>query len=108
MAIVVFVIAGVVQAGLYYHGVQRAEAAADRAVTVASLQNGTTDAGRAAAEDFLAGAPVDDATVSVVRTAERTTAQVTGRAPQLIPITWRIVAHSEAPTERFVPETERP
>lgn len=107
MGVVILTLAGIVQAALYFHGVQRAEAAADRAVASAAAEGNTAETGEAAAREFLSGAPIDDAAVAVRRGAEDTTATVTGVAPRLIPVTWRIVARSRAPTESFIPETDR-
>lgn len=107
MGVVILTLAGIVQAALYFHGVQRAEAAADRAVASAAADGGTEETGEAAAREFLAGAPIDDSAVAVHRGAEHTTATVTGVAPRLIPVSWRIVAGAQAPTETFTPETER-
>jgi Flp pilus assembly protein TadG len=107
MGVVILTLAGIVQAALYFHGVQRAEAAADRAAASAAAEGSTAAAGEAAGREFLAGAPIDDAAVRVRRGAEDTTATVTGIAPRLIPITWRIAARTRAPTEVFTPETER-
>jgi Flp pilus assembly protein TadG len=107
MGVVILTLAGIVQAALYFHGVQRAEAAADRAVASAAAEGSTAAAGEAAGREFLASAPIDDAAVVVRRNGEQTTATVTGVAPRLIPIAWHIVARAHAPTEVFRPETER-
>jgi Flp pilus assembly protein TadG len=108
MGVVILTLAGIVQAALYFHGVQRAEAAADRAVAMAAAEGSTAASGETAAREFLAGAPVDDAAVTVHRGGEDTTATVTGVAPRLVPVSWRIVARAQAPTETFLPETDRP
>lgn len=107
MGVVILTLAGIVQAALYFHGLQRAEAAADRAVASAAADGSTSADGEAAAWEFLAGAPIDDAAVTVRRGGEDTTATVTGVAPRLVPFTWRIVARARASTETFTPETER-
>jgi Flp pilus assembly protein TadG len=97
-----------VQAGLYWHAHQRADAAAVRAAAAAARAGGTTTDGHLAANDFLAGAPLDNATVTVTLDEFAATADVIGTAPSLVPgVTGQVQASADAPVERFVPETER-
>lgn len=97
-----------VQAGLYWHAHQRADAAATRAAAAAARSGGTTADGQQAATAFLAGAPLDDATVTVTLGEDLAEANVTGTAPALVPgVVWQVHANAEAPAERFVGETER-
>ncbi len=110
MPAVLMLIALVVQAGLWFHARQRAEAAADRAVAAARAPQGTEAAGETAAQLFLAGAPLDGASVSVDRGPEVVRATVTGFAPQLVPVpgdAWQVTATVSAETERFVAEDDR-
>ncbi len=97
-----------VQAGLYWHAHQRADAAATRAAATAARAGGTATDGHQAATAFLAGAPIDDATVTVTLDDDRAEADVTGTAPALVPgVVWQVNATAEAPVERFIGETER-
>jgi Flp pilus assembly protein TadG len=97
-----------VQAGLFWHARQRADAAATRAAAAAAEVDGTPTAGEAAAETFLAGAPIDNAAVTVTRDAQAARATVTGTAPALVPgVVWQVKATAEAPREQFIAEPER-
>jgi Flp pilus assembly protein TadG len=97
-----------VQAGLYWHAHQRADAAATRAAAAAARSGGTTTDGHQAANAFLAGAPLNNATVTVTVDDIAATADVTGTAPGLVPgVVWQVQATAEAPVERFIAETER-
>jgi Flp pilus assembly protein TadG len=96
------------QAGLYWHAHQRADAAATRAAAAAALEGGTATDGYEAATDFLAGAPLDNATITITLDSDRAEADVTGTAPALVPgVVWQVHANAEAPVERFIGETER-
>lgn len=97
-----------VQAGLYWHAHQRADAAATRAAAAAARAGGTTSDGHQAATDFLTGAPLSSATVTVTLDGDAAEADVAGTAPALVPgVVWQVQAHAEAPIERFIGETER-
>ena len=98
-----------VQAGLFWQARQRADAAATRAAAAAAQLDGSSASGEAAAQTFLAGAPLEDAAVTVTRDAEHARATVTGTTPALVPgVVWQVTAVAEAPRERFVPEPDRP
>lgn len=108
MPAVLALMALVIQAGLWFHVRQRAEAAADRAAAAAATPQGSEAGGEAAAQAFLAGAPIDGATVTVQRGAETVEATVAGYAPQLVPgLAWQVSATSRAETERFIAEDQR-
>lgn len=99
----------IVQYGLWWHAKQVANAAAIEAVDSAQLPTGSEADGDAAAREFLARAGnLADVTITVDRTPAMVTAEVTGRAPQLVPgFTWSVTARSQGPVERFIPEPER-
>lgn len=106
---VLFLIILAVQAGLYWHANQRAEAAADRAASVAARVDGSAGAGEAAGWAFLEAAPLEGASVSVTRGATQAEATVSGTAPALVPvIAWGVTAHATVEVERFVAEPDRP
>lgn len=97
-----------VQAGVYWHARQRAEAAADQAAAVAARVDSSPSSGEAAGYAFLDGAPLDNADVSVTRGSDEARATVTGTAPALIMgITWEVTAHATVEVERFIPEPDR-
>ena len=99
----------IVQYGLWWHAKQVADGAAAEAVDVAQTPTGTAAAGEAAARGYLGQAGnLHDITVTVDRGTDVVTVQVHGDAPQLVPgWSWGVTARSQAPTERFVSETER-
>jgi Flp pilus assembly protein TadG len=97
-----------VQAGVFWHAHQRADAAATRAAAAAARQGGTTADGHNAANALLAGAPLDNATVTVTLDTDQAEATVAGTAPALVPgVVWQVQVTAEAPVERFISETER-
>jgi Flp pilus assembly protein TadG len=99
----------IVQYGLWWHAKQVADGAAAEAVDVAQVPDGTAADGHAAARDYLAEAGnLRHVEVTVDREADVVTAQVQGDAPRLVPgWSWGVTARSQAPVERFVPESER-
>jgi len=99
----------IVQYGLWWHAKQLANAAAIEAVDVAQLPTGSADAGDAAARELLGqSGNLSNVEVTVDRTPSLVTAEVTGRAPQLVPgFTWSVTARSQGPVERFIPEPDR-
>lgn len=98
-----------IQAALYFHAGQVAEAAAQEALEAAQVESGTADMGRAEAESFLGEAGgVREAVVEVTRTAEEVAVQVRGSAPNALPFSvWHVKASATGPTERFVGEPDR-
>jgi len=99
----------IVQYGLWWHAKQVANAAAAEAVDVAQLPEGTAIAGEAAAHGFLdQSANLTAVTVTVDRSPTVVTAEVGGRAPQLVPgFEWAVTARSQGPVERFILEPDR-
>ena len=97
------------QVGLWWHAHQVAHAAAREAVDAAQVADATEDDGIRAAEWFLdAAGNVTDPQVSISRTVDTVTVQVTGRAPRLLPgFGWQVTAEAAGPVERFIPEPQR-
>ena len=97
------------QVALWWHAHQIADAAAREAVDAAQIVTATEDDGMRAAEWFLdAAGNIADAEVTVTRTADSVSVDVTGRAPRLVPgFDWQVAAHATGPIERFIPEPER-
>ena len=74
------------QIALWWHAHQIADAAAREAVDTAQVVTATEDDGIRAAEWFLdAAGNITEPQVTVTRTTETVTVEVTGRAPRLLP-----------------------
>ncbi len=97
------------QIALWWHATHIADAAAREAVDAAQVATATEEDGRHAAEWFLdAAGNITEAQVTVTRTAESVTVDVTGRAPRLIPgMDWTVTGHAVGSVERFIPEPDR-
>ncbi|MDF1596585.1 MAG: pilus assembly protein [Acidimicrobiia bacterium] len=97
------------QVALWWHARQVAEAAAREALDAAQVVTATEDDGVRAAEWFLdAAGNLTDPEVSVSRTADTVTVDVTGRAPRILPgFDWRVTAHATGGVERFIQEPDR-
>ena len=109
MPALLFFIGLIVQFGLWYHAKHVAGAAADEAVDAAQTPTGTAQAGEAAARSFLdQSGDLTNVVVTVDRAPDQVTVEVRGDAPQLVPgFAWTVIARSQAPTERFVAESDR-
>jgi hypothetical protein len=109
MPVVIALVLVPVQVGLWWHAKQVADAAARQAVDVAQVVGATEADGEAAAQRFLdAAGNINQPAVSVTRSAETVTVEVSGRAPRLLPgFDWRVTARASAPVERFIPEPDR-
>ncbi len=97
------------QVALWWHAKEIAVAAAREAVDAAQVAHATDTAGETAARWFLdAAGNLEEATVTVTRTVDTVTVEVTGRAPRLLPgLDWQVTARAVGPVERFVPEPDR-
>jgi Flp pilus assembly protein TadG len=97
------------QVALWWHARQVADGAAREAVDAAQVATATDDDGIRAAEWFLdAAGNLTEPEVTVTRTAETVTVEITGRAPRLIPgFDWQVTSRAVGPVERFIPEPDR-
>lgn len=97
------------QVALWWHAHQIVDAAAREAVDAAQVATATTQDGERAAEWFLnATGNITDPEVTVTRTLDMVSVEVTGQAPRLVPgFNWQVTAHATGPIERFIPEPER-
>ena len=97
------------QVGLWWHAKQVADAAATEGVDAAQVAAATEADGERAAHWFLdVAGNIAEPRVTVTRTAETVTVEVTGRAPRLLPgFDWQVTARAVAPVERFIPEPDR-
>jgi hypothetical protein len=113
LAVLMPVVIGLVlvpfQMALWWHARQVADGAARHAVDAAQTQDATETEGIDAAVRFLdAAGNITDPQVTVNRTSEMVTAEITGQAPQLLPgFDWQVTARAAGPVERFIPEPER-
>lgn len=109
MPVVIALVLVPFQVALWWHASQVANAAAREAVDAAQVVTATEDDGMRAAEWFLdAAGNITDAEVTVTRTTDTVTVEVTGRAPRLIPgFDWHVAARATGDLERFIPEPER-
>ena len=103
--VLLFMIMLVIQAGLWFHGSQLAEAAAQEGVQAGRSANGSAAAAEARARDFLgrlSPSVASSAQVLVRRTPEVTRVEITGRVQQVVPgLALTVSGAAEAPTERF-------
>ena len=97
------------QIALWWHAHQIADAAAREAVDAAQVAGAGEEDGIRAAEWFLdAAGNITEAQVTVTRTTETVSVEVTGRAPRLVPgFDWQVTARAAGPIERFIPEPDR-
>jgi len=113
LAVVMPVLIGLVlvpfQIALWWHAHQIADAAAREAVDAAQVAGATEDDGIRAADWFLdAAGNITEPQVTVHRTAETVSVEVTGRAPRLLPgFDWQVTGRAAGPIERFIPEPDR-
>lgn len=103
--VILLLFSTVAQFVVYWHASHVATAAAQEGARATQLADGSAEAGRASAEDFLrqAGARlVLDPTVTVTRNAKSAVVEIRGRAPQLVPgIRLAISASATGPLEVF-------
>lgn len=100
LALLVF---GVVQYAIDEYAEQAAQAAASLALATARAQNGTADAGQAAARQELTqltGA-LHDTAVTVTRNTDTVTVHVTGHVDTLLGLTQTITVADAGPVDRF-------
>jgi hypothetical protein len=97
------------QIALWWHADRIADAAAREAVDAAQVATATEEDGIRAAEWFLDSAGnITEPEVTVTRTTETVSVEVTGRAPRLLPgFDWQVTARAAGPIERFIPEPDR-
>ncbi|WP_412738530.1 TadE family protein [Krasilnikovia sp. MM14-A1259] len=97
-----------VQVGMWALGQLGAQHAANHALQTTRVLDGTATAGRGDATTILqqlAGAFIDDPTVTVTRSADTATVTIRGHAPALFGVRIPIQTTVSAPTERFRPQT---
>ena len=104
--VLLFLILVVIQAGLWFHGSQLVEAAAQEGMQAGRVETGSATAAEARAREFVAGmSPSIAATAQAhaSRTADATRVVVSGRVQQVIPgLRLTVSGAAEGPTERFL------
>lgn len=105
--VILMIIFGALQAGLYFHARSVALAAAQEGLREARAENGTASAGGAAAENFVLQVGGDDVmkdvTVTPSRSATRARVIVEGRPLSVLPgvLNFKVRQVAAAPVERF-------
>lgn len=103
--IVLFLILLVIQAGLWFHGSQLVEAAAQEGVQAGRVETGTVSAAEGRAKQFVTSlSPSIAATTEVQasRTSSTTRVTVTAQVQQVVPgLRLAVSGVAEGPTERF-------
>jgi len=103
--VLLFLVLVVIQAGLWFHGSQLLEAAAQEGVNAGRAESGTTAAAETRAREFVARLSpslAQTARVQAARTAEVTRVDVSGQVQQVIPgLRLNVSGAAQAPTERF-------
>lgn len=109
MPVMLLAVMLIVQTGLWFHARQVAEATAQEALQAAQGETSTASAGRDAGSAFLGEAGgVRDAVIEVARDGTRVSVQVTGAAPNVLPLAvWQVSASVTGEVERFIPEAGR-
>ena len=103
--VLIFLIMGIVQFGLWMHASHIADAAARNGVSAGRLDGASPNASREAASetlDRLAGGLIAEPVVVDQRDAEGVTVRVTGTVRPVIPgVAFTVTGFAEAPFERF-------
>lgn len=103
--VLLFMVLVVIQAGLWFHGSQLVETAAQEGVQAGRVEAGSASTAEARTREFIARlSPSIAATsrVGATRTADTTRVVVSGRVQQVIPgLRLAVRGEAEAPTERF-------
>ena len=109
MPVLIMLILVPFQVALWWHADQIADAAAREAVDAAQVVTATEEDGIRAAAWFLnAAGNITEPQVTVTRTTDTVSVEVTGRAPRLLPgFDWQVTARAAGPVERFIPEPDR-
>jgi Flp pilus assembly protein TadG len=105
MGLLALLVLGVVQYAADIHGQQAAQAAASIALATARAQNGSAEAGQAAAAAELAQltTALQNPDISVERTATEVTVTITGAVTTLLGLTEHVTVTTSGPVEKFEP-----
>jgi Flp pilus assembly protein TadG len=107
--LLMLLILAIVQFAVWAHALAVAQATAEEALAAARVQGSSAAAGQQRAQQVLGqigGATLVAPQVSVTRTADSTTVQITATAEHVIPFfTMPVHVTVTGPVERFVPDT---
>jgi len=107
MPVVIALVLVPFQVGLWWHATQVAHAAAQEAVDAAQVIDATVSDGVTAAAWILDQAGnLTDPQVTVTRTTDTVTVEVSGVAPRLL-FNWAVTATATGDVERFIQEPDR-
>ncbi len=110
VAVLILAVLAPVQVALWWHARQAADLAVEEALDAAQLTTATAADGETAAHEVLSQVgSLREATVRVTRSATTVTAEVRGRAAQLLLVgpRWPVAVRATAPVERFIAQPQR-
>lgn len=100
--VLLLMVFGVIQAGIWWHGRHAAEQAADTATDIARSYRSATSQARDAGTHVARQAGLTQVVVSIHRTHQQVTVTVTGRTPMPLDLGWGSIAETAtAPMERI-------
>jgi Flp pilus assembly protein TadG len=110
--LLMLLILAIIQFAVWAHASSVAQATAEEALAAARVQGSNTAAGQQRAQQVLGqigGAILVAPQISVTRTADSATVQITATAERVIPFfTMPVRVTVTGPVERFVPDTDLP
>jgi Flp pilus assembly protein TadG len=102
MPVLLLVIFGVIEAGIWWHGRHVAAQAADTATDIARSHNANLGRAQQAGRHVADVGGLQRVSVSVHRGQDRVTATATGRVPMPVDLGWGAISQTAtAPTERI-------
>lgn len=107
--VLIFAVLTPVQVALWWHARQAADLAVEEAIDAAQPAMASSADGEAAARSVLSQVgSLREVSVNVTRSAATVTAEVEGRAAQLlIGPRWPVTVRASAPVERFIAQPQR-
>jgi len=110
--VLLFTLMLIVQFGLMFHARNLAEQAAQQGVAAARRFDGTAADATTATNAFLDAAgsqTLQDRNVTITRTAQRASVDVSGNVISLVPgLHLKVAEHAESPVERYVRPVDTP
>ncbi len=109
MPVLIVLVLVPVQVGLWWHGKQAAETAAEEALDAAQVASAGPAQGHAGAQAILGQAGnLNNVDITIDRTSEQVTVIVHGDLGfSIFPGSWSVTATAQGPVERFVSENDR-
>lgn len=104
MPVLLLMIFGVIQGGIWWHGRRVAEQAVNTAADIARSHRSDTTQARQAARRVAASGGLHQVQISIRRSPEQVTVTMTGRTAMPLDLGWgSITETATAPTERITP-----